>query len=247
VVIKVKPYIRFPDRFSSIRAVILAIVVYVIFWVLVGFWENHLEKLDPADWKNFTDSWSYFLIEEFVDISFLLLLLFLISKIYFKENLLLPRFSRSNLRKELLLTLKLGIPLIIVSEILYRISIKFLPLNWLAEEQFKIVNKANQVWEYIIIYSVIVVITPIIEEMFFRGFCYRILRKELSLFWSITIVTLIWLGFHPIAAWIPPLIVINLVLCLSFERTGSLNVPILIHALINFVNLTYHYLFGRGI
>jgi membrane protease YdiL (CAAX protease family) len=83
---------------------------------------------------------------------------------------------------------------------------------------------------------VIVVVAPLMEEIFFRGFLYRILRGRMGLWPALVIDGALFGAVHltsggPLAvALIAPL---GFLLCLLYERSGSLYPCIALHALNN--------------
>ncbi|MEA2443534.1 MAG: protease family protein, partial [Thermoleophilales bacterium] len=83
---------------------------------------------------------------------------------------------------------------------------------------------------------IIVVVAPLCEEIFFRGFLYRILRGRLGLWPALVIDGALFGAVHltsggPLAvALIAPL---GFLLCLVYERSGSLFPCIALHALNN--------------
>ena len=83
---------------------------------------------------------------------------------------------------------------------------------------------------------IIVVVAPLFEEIFFRGFLYRILRGRLGLWPALVIGGSLFGAVHvasggPLAvALIAPL---GFLLCLIYERSGSLYPCIALHALNN--------------
>ena len=83
---------------------------------------------------------------------------------------------------------------------------------------------------------IIIVVAPICEEIFFRGFLYRIVRGRLGLWPALVISGALFGSVHlagggPMAvALIAPL---GFLLCLVYERSGSLYPCIALHALNN--------------
>ena len=83
---------------------------------------------------------------------------------------------------------------------------------------------------------IIIVVAPICEEIFFRGFLYRILRGRMGLWPALVITGALFGAVHlssggPLAvALIAPL---GFLLCLVYERSGSLFPCIALHALNN--------------
>ena len=83
---------------------------------------------------------------------------------------------------------------------------------------------------------IIIVVAPLFEEIFFRGFLYRILRGRMGLWPALVINGSLFGAVHltsggPLAvALIAPL---GFLLCLVYERSGSLYPCIALHALNN--------------
>lgn len=81
----------------------------------------------------------------------------------------------------------------------------------------------------------LVVVAPIVEEFFFRGFLYRSLRTTLPIPAAALIGGLLFGGVHlstGVAATLP-LAVLGVAFCLIVERTGSLYPVIALHAVVN--------------
>jgi membrane protease YdiL (CAAX protease family) len=84
--------------------------------------------------------------------------------------------------------------------------------------------------------AIIIIVAPLTEEIFFRGFLYRILRGRMGLWSAVVINGSLFGAVHltsggPLAvAVIAPL---GMLLCLVYERSGSLYPCIALHALNN--------------
>jgi uncharacterized protein len=85
----------------------------------------------------------------------------------------------------------------------------------------------------------VIVVAPVAEEFFFRGFFYRALRTRLRVWSAALIDGLVFASLHfagPETAVILPVIaVVGVGQCLVYERTGSLFAVIAIHAAFNTV------------
>jgi membrane protease YdiL (CAAX protease family) len=76
----------------------------------------------------------------------------------------------------------------------------------------------------IVLSGVAVVISPVVEEIFFRGLIYRALRNRISTPPAAAIVGVLFAAIHlqyPLGA-LPELTIYGAALCLLYERTGSL-------------------------
>jgi len=96
-------------------------------------------------------------------------------------------------------------------------------------------TKDGKAW---LVGAAIVVITcaPIAEEFFFRGFFYRALRTKLPIVLAAladgVLFGAIHIGSTP-AEVLPVLMLLGLIFCLVYERTGTLFATICLHALNN--------------
>ena len=81
----------------------------------------------------------------------------------------------------------------------------------------------------------VVVLAPLIEEFFFRGFLYRSFRTSLGVWPAALGAGAIFGAVHATTGveYVPILIFLGVALCLLYERTGSLYAPIAVHAVNN--------------
>ncbi len=87
-----------------------------------------------------------------------------------------------------------------------------------------------------------VILAPLAEELLFRGLLHRGLRRRLALVPATTISSVLFAIVHIDVAISQPLALVGLtvvgvILALAYERTGSLVVPIVIHAVHNAVTI----------
>jgi membrane protease YdiL (CAAX protease family) len=80
---------------------------------------------------------------------------------------------------------------------------------------------------------VAVLVAPVAEEFLFRGYFYGVLRKWTGRWWGLGISTLVFAGIHGHLPSLAGLALLGLLLGLIYERTGSLWVPIVMHAIFN--------------
>jgi uncharacterized protein len=83
----------------------------------------------------------------------------------------------------------------------------------------------------------VVVIAPVVEEFFFRGFVYRAARNGLGPAGAALFVGVLFgavhLGDPDVLPLIPLLAFLGALMCVLYERTGSLAAPIALHVLNN--------------
>jgi membrane protease YdiL (CAAX protease family) len=87
----------------------------------------------------------------------------------------------------------------------------------------------------VVVGFLVVVMSPIAEEFFFRAFFYGTLRSSLPVIPAALVTGLVFGGLHAStgADAIPPLAILGFLLCLVYEKTGSLYPCIAIHAFNN--------------
>lgn len=81
------------------------------------------------------------------------------------------------------------------------------------------------------------IVAPFVEEFVFRGYVYGVLRRFLGPWTGLVVTSVLFAVVHFNALSFPSLLVLAVCLTLAYEASGSLLVPIVMHALFNFVNL----------
>ncbi len=92
-----------------------------------------------------------------------------------------------------------------------------------------------------------VILAPCVEEFLFRGFFYGVMKRYFGAIAAGVCSALLFAAFHTNLASLPGLFVLALCLTVAYERSGSLFVPIVIHALFNLSNLALLYLQAVGV
>src|SRR4030095_14039726 len=77
------------------------------------------------------------------------------------------------------------------------------------------------------------IIVPVVEEMYFRLYVYRVLRGKFNIIVAILINIIIFLIFHINLELLPFFIIANIVICLCYEYTKNILMPIVIHMTLN--------------
>ena len=90
------------------------------------------------------------------------------------------------------------------------------------------------------------VLAPICEEFLFRGFFYAVGKRYLGPLASGFVTALLFAAIHQSLTAFAGLFVLAVCLTLAYERTGSLLVPIGMHALYNFTSLVLIWLQATG-
>ena len=73
-------------------------------------------------------------------------------------------------------------------------------------------------------------ITPMSEELFFRGFIFRGLLPKMGPWWAIAVSALLFSGFHPVVGALIPIFITGFLLAWLYWKTGSLWAAIGAHA-----------------
>ena len=89
----------------------------------------------------------------------------------------------------------------------------------------------------IITFVGVVVVTPVFEELFYRGYLYGVTKKYSDRFFATLFSCLIFTVAHAGVITLLPIVTLAIFLVLAYELSGSLWVPILIHMLFNLVNV----------
>jgi len=123
---------------------------------------------------------------------------------------------------------------IIATSLIYFIYIIFLQFIPWDIEQNKILQLIeNKNISFVMLFLVAVIIAPICEELFFRGFLYPAFKKRMNVFSAMFLSSILFAVFHLQPAQLLPLICIGFVLAFVYEKAKSLIPAILVHSLYN--------------
>lgn len=85
----------------------------------------------------------------------------------------------------------------------------------------------------IILFIMAILIAPVAEELIFRASIYRFLKSRLPIFFSMLLSAILFSLLHMNIVGFLPLIVIGISLCIAYELTGNILVPIIFHSVFN--------------
>ena len=144
----------------------------------------------------------------------------------------------------------LGIPLFLlvvvpVSLVVLLAAAVYRKLGWPFEVQPMISQlcQTDAVWFVAAISFFAVVVAPLVEEIFFRGILYATLRSRWGIAAAAAASSLVFAILHFHLAALLPLFALAVVLCLAYERTGSLPACIVAHSLFNSMSILLIWLF----
>ncbi|MCM8787707.1 MAG: CPBP family intramembrane metalloprotease [Candidatus Omnitrophica bacterium] len=83
----------------------------------------------------------------------------------------------------------------------------------------------------------IIFLGPLAEELFFRGFIYKLTRTQFSFFFSALFTSFVFALLHRTFYDILPLTIISMLLCYIYEKTQNLANAFILHFLHNSLNL----------
>ncbi len=86
------------------------------------------------------------------------------------------------------------------------------------------------------------VIGPVFEEIFFRGFCYPILRNRWGKFWAVVLSAAFFAGIHHSGFVFWPIFVLGVALAYLYEKRRSLIASITLHVMHNTFFIAYFFL-----
>lgn len=82
-----------------------------------------------------------------------------------------------------------------------------------------------------------IVVAPVAEEMIFRGYLYPVGKRYLGPFFSLGLTSLLFAVLHGHAGSVPALFTLATCLGLAYEKSGTLLVPMIMHAVFNAVSV----------
>ncbi len=83
---------------------------------------------------------------------------------------------------------------------------------------------------------------PLAEELFFRGFIYKLIRKKYNFWLSAALSSLLFAALHRSSQDALPLLALGISLCYVYERTNNIVSPVLFHIIHNCLNLSFLFL-----
>lgn len=125
-----------------------------------------------------------------------------------------------------------------------------LPRDLLQEQDmvtlFGNVSKAGNAQMILLIVVSAVVVAPICEEFIFRGYFYPVWKQYFGPVGSAVLASTLFALMHANLAALPGLFALALCFTVAFEASGSILVPMVMHALYNALTLAILYLRAQG-
>ena len=130
------------------------------------------------------------------------------------------------------------IVLLLVSSIVNTFIIKKIGLESLPGPAMELLLQLNNKFSLFILVVQIALTGPIAEELFFRGFIYKLFRGRYKFIISATVTSLLFSVIHKVPQGILPLFLISLSLCYIYEKTQNILPAIIFHSLHNTITLS---------
>ncbi|MEC5126938.1 CPBP family intramembrane glutamic endopeptidase [Verrucomicrobiales bacterium BCK34] len=105
------------------------------------------------------------------------------------------------------------------------------------QEAVKMVQASGSVFYLSLSIITACIAAPLVEEFLFRGYIYGVLKQKTGTLFAMVVVGGIFAVVHGNLPALVPLWAFSILLCISYEITKSLWVPIGIHALFNVTNI----------
>lgn len=106
------------------------------------------------------------------------------------------------------------------------------------EEAIRLLLAARDPASRLAMVGAAVVVAPVFEEFLFRGYLYGVMRRYLGVAGGIVLNSALFAGIHLHVPSLAPLFLFAVCLSLAYERTGSLLVPMTMHALFNALSVS---------
>lgn len=110
------------------------------------------------------------------------------------------------------------------------------------QETVRLLRDSHTVGKQIFIGVVAIVLAPPVEEIFFRGILYPLIKQSGFPHWALWGVAILFALVHGSLPILLPLAVLAVILTLLYEWTDNLLAPILVHAIFNAANFTMMFL-----
>jgi|GEM_PF-4585199 membrane protease YdiL (CAAX protease family) len=165
----------------------------------------------------------------------LIILSYLLKKLGYEKNILSYLIKPKSITFLFFLSVALTIIIILINRfIMIPLNNLIIPkINFFSEINYYMYHNMNDSGIYFIIFLSVVFISPILEEFYFRGFCYTTLRTRYNKVLSLIITSSVFVILHPTPQLIFIAIFLNIILCTVFELTENILSPILIHIFYN--------------
>ncbi len=172
-------------------------------------------------------------------ISFVLLSVILDKHLKF-EHVGLKKFKPEDLAFGCLL-----LPCFFVFNLIYNLILTKLGLFELMQSQY-LIPIFNELNNSLLLILVAVILAPISEELFFRGFLLNVLWKKFGFMTSAVISSLIFAAMHKPFTVVIPIFALSMFFSLMYRKSGSILPGMILHIMVNGLSVLLYLLMSRG-
>ena len=106
------------------------------------------------------------------------------------------------------------------------------------QEVVEFLQNADTPRDRLAVLAMAVVVAPVAEEVIFRGYLYPVGKKYFGAFASMAVTSLLFAVLHGHMGSLPALFTLAMCLGLAYEKSGTLLVPMIMHAVFNAISVT---------
>ena len=136
-------------------------------------------------------------------------------------------------------------PLIVVVSGANYYLLYYLDIPWNRTITYRILSLVRSPLEAALVTVLVVFVAPPVEELFFRGSLYRLVRRSFSASTTALLTGFVFAVIHFELYFFPTLFLLGYLLGRVFERKGNLGEPVAFHACHNMLVLVFFY--GAGL
>lgn len=129
------------------------------------------------------------------------------------------------------------LPFLVFYTFLYQAILRGMGYEVMMQEVALVVAGEKSFWLRMYLAGLAVVLAPVFEEILFRGIGLPLIARKWGVAPAVVIVSLFFAAIHFHLPSMMPLFVIAVAFSLAYIHTGSIVVPIVMHALFNGVNV----------
>jgi uncharacterized protein len=129
------------------------------------------------------------------------------------------------------------LPLLLIATMFMQLLLREKAREQEVVQIFREAAGANQTWNVVALFVMAVVVAPIFEEVVFRGYLYGVFKRWAGSIASLVFTATLFAALHQSVTVLPSLVLLAIGLTIAYEWSGSLLVPIAMHASFNCVNL----------
>lgn len=133
--------------------------------------------------------------------------------------------------------LMIAYPTMIAINLVSRAILNQLGYEQVVQDPIRMVQEGGTTFELGLMYSMIVLVAPLCEELVFRAGIFRYLHHRMPLFLSIGLSAFLFALLHANLYSFAPLMTIGVMLAFAYRQSGSIVSAVVFHSIFNTINL----------